>query len=340
VVRRVRRSAFTLIELLVVIAIIAVLIGLLLPAVQKVREAAARSKCQNNLKQLALAAHNYQSANGRLPPGVLANAQKIAYPAGPTTAAWLSDLTLLLPYVEQDSIYRTMKINGSVDNPVGPAWFSVPENYRAALNHVPTFICPSDSPYDIYNNPNGRIFSRVYAAQYQGGPVIAAGFNNVSFYGSDQPGLTSYLGVAGDAGFTGDTSANNWDQWVGVFNANSKVSIEDVTTADGTSNTLMYGEVWGYVLGVDSAGNPDPTQDTAYAWVGVGLMWNNSGLPSNPRLWSFGSRHTGVVNFASCDGAVRALRSPTTSPSSAYNVYIYMCGYKDGRSFDPSVITN
>jgi prepilin-type N-terminal cleavage/methylation domain-containing protein len=334
-----RRSAFTLIELLVVIAIIAVLIGLLLPAVQKVREAAARSKCQNNLKQIALAAHNYQSANGVLPPGVLANAQQIAYPADQSTASWLSCLTLLLPYIEQDSIYRTMKINGTVDKPVGPAWFNVPENYRAALNHIPGFICPSDSPYDIYNNPSGRIFSRVYPATNNGGPVIAAGFNNVSFYGTDQPGLTNYLGVAGNAGFTGETTGSNWNQWVGVFNPNSKVSVVDVAAADGTSNTLMFGEVWGYILGMTN-GAPDPTLDTAYAWVGVGLTWNNFGLPSTPRTYTFGSRHTGVVNFASCDGAVRVLRSPTTSPGDPYNAYIYMCGYKDGRTFDPSVVSN
>ena len=133
------RYAFTLIELLVVIAIIAVLIGLLLPAVQKVREAAARSKCQNNLKQLALAAHNYQSANGVLPPGVLANAQKIVFPADQSTAAWLSCLTLLLPYIEQDSIYRTMKINGTVDKPVGPAWFVVSVSVTVDLRGGLTF---------------------------------------------------------------------------------------------------------------------------------------------------------------------------------------------------------
>jgi len=327
-----RGSSFTLIELLVVIAIIAVLIGLLLPAVQKVREAAARSKCQNHLKQIGLAAHNYQCTYGRLPPGVLGPGQIITFPADQSAASWLGDLTFLLPYLEQEPLYRSMKINGSVDKAVGPAWFGVPENYRAAMAHIDSFVCPSDDIYQVYQNPSARIVSRIYVAQ---GPSLAFGFNNVSFYGSDQPGLTSYLGVAGNAGFSGDTSASNWDQWVGVFNANSKVSLVDVTAADGTSNVMMFGEVFGYVQNAT-----DPTLDAAYAWIGCGFTWNNAGLTANRRTLTFGSRHTGVVNFVACDGSVRALRSPATSPSDAYSAYIFLCGYKDGRTFDPSVITN
>ena len=171
------RQGFTLIELLVVIAIIAVLIGLLLPAVQKVREAAARSQCQNHMKQIGLTAHNYQSTYGRLPPGVLANGQIITFPADQSVAAWLGNLTLLLPYLEQDALYRSMKINGSTDKAVGPAWFNIPENYRAALAHIDTFVCPSDD-YQVYQNQNARLVSRIYVAQ---GPSLAFGFNNVNF---------------------------------------------------------------------------------------------------------------------------------------------------------------
>jgi prepilin-type N-terminal cleavage/methylation domain-containing protein/prepilin-type processing-associated H-X9-DG protein len=328
-----RRAAFTLIELLVVIAIIAVLIGLLLPAVQKVREAAARSKCQNNLKQITLAAHNYQSANGLLPPGVLAPGQLLTFPASSAAASWLSNLTLLLPYMEQDNIYKRMSINGTADTPVGPAWFNVANNYAAALNRIETFVCPSDNPYDIYLDPTNRIISRGYTAQNSGSPVFGFGFFFVSDFNGDQPGLTNYLGVCGNAGFTGETSGNNWDQWVGPFFQCSKTSIPDVTGADGTSNVFMFGEIPGV-----TRDNGNPNIRWAFTWVGNGFSWNNYGLPANDRVLAFGSKHGGIVNFSYCDGSVRSVRAPITSPGAQYNAYIYSAGMRDGRVFDPSLI--
>jgi prepilin-type processing-associated H-X9-DG protein len=127
-----------LIELLVVIAIIAILIGLLLPAVQKVREAAARTQCSNNLKQLGLAVHNYGDAySSKFPTGGegtdFANA-----PQGPSIFDFHSTLTLLLPYIEQGNIYRQMNLAYRYNDPQFPA------NQVAAQNVVKTYICPSN----------------------------------------------------------------------------------------------------------------------------------------------------------------------------------------------------
>src|SRR5881227_1373998 len=134
-----RRSAFTLIELLVVIAIIAVLIGLLLPAVQKVREAAARTTCSNNLKQIALAAHNYESTNGVMPPGCLMARTDLGS-TGFFDAQFLGSLAFLLPYVEQDNVQKPMTINRDLNTIYTPrystttptAWWDVNPDWSLA----------------------------------------------------------------------------------------------------------------------------------------------------------------------------------------------------------------
>ena len=130
------RRAFTLIEILVVIAIIAILIGLLLPAVQKVREAANRIKCANNLKQLGLAAHHYHDVHEHLPPA-------IGYypPAGGTFGPYFFHL---LPYIEQGDLYRSALGSVPFPPPDGPTLMYYPGNNNVYSQSVPVFLCPSD----------------------------------------------------------------------------------------------------------------------------------------------------------------------------------------------------
>jgi prepilin-type N-terminal cleavage/methylation domain-containing protein/prepilin-type processing-associated H-X9-DG protein len=234
-----RRRAFTLIELLVVIAIIAVLIALLIPAVQKVREAAARTQCANNLKQLGLSMHNYESANKRLPPAFTGKAAGSPLPA--YFFSW-SALALLNPYLEQTAIFNRMDLTQPVYVP--PSYTISAANQFAVQQVVPTFLCPSDL----------------------GLPVI-----NPGDYGVPTMGPTNYAVCVGTGSTNGGAPYGQTWGADGMFLAANGLRFADV--ADGTSNTAMMSEST-LGSGDENTGTQPADPQTFYSYVAFGTPLN------------------------------------------------------------------
>ena len=294
------RRGFTLIELLVVIAIIAILIALLLPAVQQAREAARRTQCKNNLKQIALACHNFHDTYNRLPGGSFGPDITVPYRAnGPRNLGWddhqfMGILPQILPQIEQPNLYNQIAIWKGIDfrphptvvgdyNPEVP-YFSDTATWTIAQASIPAFACPSD----VQASVSGNTPSRMQMWEDASGGEFHLGF----FPGEQGTGKTSYMGVAG---FLGDI--RRWPTWAvlkGVFGMRVTFMFRDIT--DGLSNTLMFGEVTG--------GN-----DYDWRWMMAGPMPTAWGLNTTPtqNWYQFESFHTGVVQFALADGSVRAV---------------------------------
>jgi prepilin-type N-terminal cleavage/methylation domain-containing protein/prepilin-type processing-associated H-X9-DG protein len=310
---RFRRPGFTLIELLVVIAIIAILIGLLLPAVQKVREAAARMSCSNNLKQHGLALHNHISTYDGLLPN--SGSAGVGYPNDHSPAC------KLLPYFEQENLHRLVDYTINMGH---PGTTPLPAALQpACATPVKVYLCPSDPTPPVSTISMG------------GSPLQSAGTNYGANHGS---------GVAADGVSVGTTHPGS--EGNGLFWVSAKVNIVGIT--DGTSNTIAFTET-GRGDGVSTGSGPitrtsllkfrlaatSPAALYAEAQANNGtwdsnrnVIWLRGSAPNGPVMNGFlppnspipdaqsrsakitaaRSYHTGGVNILLCDGSVRFLR--------------------------------
>ena len=298
------RRGFTLIELLVVIAIVAVLIGMLLPAVQNAREAARRMNCTNNLKQLGIAAHHYENVYCKFPSGGHPSVDVGGRPTGGTNL-WVQ----LLPYVEQGNLNEKWDYNDNRNNVIG-------DRDATTAHVIKLLICPSDPlPADLVEN------SAAISPRWSWG-----------FYG-----MSSYGGSAGTRSFPPGSPPNFPDlSRDGIFWIDSSVCIAGIP--DGTSNTFLFGERYHRDPEFDLrqpvvlSGVAPITQLGKWGFVAgtPGIMVNvtlHSAAPINYRVptggnapalldraAAFGSGHSGGANFAYADGSVHFLSERTPLP--------------------------
>jgi prepilin-type N-terminal cleavage/methylation domain-containing protein/prepilin-type processing-associated H-X9-DG protein len=293
------RAGFTLIELLVVIAIIGVLVALILPAVQQAREAANRSKCVNQMKQLALAAQQYHDTFQTFPSGWYCDETDVnclPYIAYPTM--W-SGLTSMLPNLEQRTLFDEINFNlPPMYIDVNGAQRVMPENATSLRRSLESFVCPS--------NRKPTATGGTQTTQQPGGgtktaittPRVGPSDYRWNMAAGRQLGCTPTTGIGYD-------DCANYDN--GIAYRNSTVSIADIT--DGTSFTIMMGEVregtW-----------PDASSCCVRTTDEPNRTMNRPLIANNRQYWTYwSSQHSGgVVNFARCDGSVSSLHSQIKKP--------------------------
>ncbi|HRA88037.1 MAG TPA: DUF1559 domain-containing protein [Planctomycetaceae bacterium] len=298
-VRR-RKQGFTLIELLVVIAIIAILIALLLPAVQQAREAARRTQCKNNFKQLGLALHNYHDTHGVFMPSEIASGKCASGPVSPPAAMNLNGLVMTLPFIDQAPLYNKLNFNEAFDDYVAPALplaGGTANNNAALVNRVmPAFSCPSDpgptgsSADPTYNLPNG------------GTPAHRTNYDFLVY-------RSAYQSCSGWVSRSATTRT--------MFEDGSKCNMRDIT--DGTTNTVAMAETR-----KACCGNGNNASWGGRGWVQIGLSLSAftpnttirpySGIEYKPALgeWGMvGSYHVGGIQVLLADGSVRFMSDNT-----------------------------
>ena len=328
----VRRNGFTLIELLVCIAVIAILTSLILPAVQMAREAARRNQCKNSLKQLALAAHNFESTHGYLPAGM--DSQHV----GP--------IVYLLPQLDQAPYFNEFSFDKRFifwwQNPMnrppvqGPPWELTtaprPPTRYSAEGTIPLLLCPSASSPDAVGG--------VVMCVTHGTPGIdfTAGLPTDWYLYSSNPGsqiLTRsfYAPCAGDY-FYGD------GRYKGAFTyAAQGRGISLSTIHDGTSNTLLFGETPGNLVTWDSSLSPQLNSQcvaTSGLYITDGVDSTADSLNQNSDAVHFGSRHSGVIHFAFADGSVRGIQnSGSLNEGSMFLLMLRLGGIHDAEHVSP-----
>jgi prepilin-type N-terminal cleavage/methylation domain-containing protein len=347
--RRARRHAFTLIELLVVIAIIAVLIGLLVPAVQKVRAAALRTQCQDNLHQLGLAAHSYHTEHKAFPPGFHGPSPNIHFDSKALSSSgnpkWVSCLVYLLPHIEQEVIYKQLRT--MTDPSFTGGWHQTNPDFTLGHSQIPAFLCPAD-PGPLTGSRSLAIVMSSTSGATTTPPGAADGVSAFFLTTKDASGATVYVTDLGKSNYAGVAGAcysdaitkavsgpnADWSLYQGIFTNRSRTRITDI--ADGSSNTLLFGEGLGTVFPPLNPADP-ANPPTTWAWIGCAAMPTFPGMPIPTNAVSFGSAHDGIVHFCFADGSVRALRPgdsatrrPVASPD--WWVFLALSGMRDGQS--------
>lgn len=313
-VRSRHRVGFTLIELLVVIAIIAILIALLLPAVQQAREAARRSQCKNNLKQIGLAVHNYHDVHQMFPPakissGMINPATNAVY----TTLGILNTTgwVLMLPNLDQAPLYNQYNLNvpSSLSNEATGRPYAMnasTSNANAAIvqTKIAVFNCPSDPANMPATSVNANVTN---------GPYECNNARRASYFfstGQDEDRTNNYAArVSSTSAWTNGPVANANVR--GAFGNDGAARMADIS--DGSSNTLMcgestqlrhtstsYGPWWGAGTHTCCHGRI-PSADAKFA---INADYNANGTKQQ-YAWGFGSHHTGGAHFVMCDGSVR-----------------------------------
>ena len=314
-----KRTGFTLVELLVVIAIIGILIGMLLPAVQAVREAARRIQCGNNQKQLALACLNYESAHGEFPPGLncpfstssgdggFFSSNKFAdgtpFPEPPISGKFGSWLVWVMPFIEANNSFDQLNLTERERNSGNVATLASP-----GAQSISAFLCPSDFETETINEISGNFYAP-----------------------------NSYVGCAGRRSYFITSATGD-----GVLNYNSSVTFGEIT--DGSSNTFLLGErfhfdaawegfstrrgwAWSNSLAAQDclAGALQPINYKIPEALGP-IASNDFALQDN-KLSSFSSGHTGGANFAAVDGSTHFM---SEGGASSLEILEFVTVYNDG----------